>query len=297
MADPEPQERNTYIFDPESAAEMGRLILQDRLLNEAMGGLLPERSEVEVRKIRRGLDIGCGPGGWALSLAQKYPHMEVVGIDIGELMIAYCQVQARREGLTNIRFEKMNALQPLRFPDHTFDLVNMRAAVCYVPRTAWPAVVRECVRVACPGGSVRLTEFDSLGLTNSPVFEEGQRAGMRMCHKRGFGFSPEGGPNVGVTFMLGKFLSDAGCRTIRNHPHVVDFSYGAPLHASQVQNVNVAVEQARAMPETPGEAIKPEQELQGRRGHESVIKAMQSPNFRALQFWLTACGEKEVRDA
>src|SRR5688500_3870677 len=91
--------QQTYLLDPESAAEMGRLLLQDRLLNEAMDGLLPERTEQEIAAIRNILDVGCGPGGWAMSVAQTYPHIHVTGIDISQLMISYASVQVEREDI------------------------------------------------------------------------------------------------------------------------------------------------------------------------------------------------------
>ena len=59
---------NVYFNDPESGAEMARLIDQDRLITRCMGGLLPERSN-DFSGIHRVLDIGCGPGGWVLELA------------------------------------------------------------------------------------------------------------------------------------------------------------------------------------------------------------------------------------
>ena len=58
---PDPSENdNLYFNDPESGAEMARLMDQDRLITKGMGGLFPERDD-ELAGIRRILDIGCGP--------------------------------------------------------------------------------------------------------------------------------------------------------------------------------------------------------------------------------------------
>jgi hypothetical protein len=72
---------NVYFNDPESGVEMARLIDQDHVINQGMGGLISERSN-DFSGIRRILAIGCGPGGWALEIAQTsnasashHPHV------------------------------------------------------------------------------------------------------------------------------------------------------------------------------------------------------------------------------
>ena len=86
--DPPPSE-NTYILDAESGTEMARLMKQDRLLTQGMGGLFPERDDVS--SMHAILDIACGPGGWVLDVAYAYPKIEVVGIDISNTMIEYAR--------------------------------------------------------------------------------------------------------------------------------------------------------------------------------------------------------------
>src|SRR5215472_7892451 len=127
-----PESGHTYVMDPESPTELARLMLQDRLTTEGMHGIFPERSDLD--NIHAILDVGCGPGGWALDVAHTYPDRRVVGIDISTAMITYAQAQASAQRLSNVNFAVMNALQPLDFETGTFDLVNVRAAVGYVPR-------------------------------------------------------------------------------------------------------------------------------------------------------------------
>ncbi|GHP00378.1 hypothetical protein KSF_104250 [Reticulibacter mediterranei] len=55
-------EQNRYFIDTESAAEMARLLQQERLLTRAMGSLFP--SDLDPTHLHRVLDIACGPGGW-----------------------------------------------------------------------------------------------------------------------------------------------------------------------------------------------------------------------------------------
>src|SRR5579884_4236690 len=104
---------HTYLGDPENAAEMARLLLQDQLVTSGMGGVLAEQTALS--SWQRVLDIACGPGGWASGLAKQYPHLSVTGVDVSQQMINFAQVQAHREGIGNVHFEVMNVLEPLTF--------------------------------------------------------------------------------------------------------------------------------------------------------------------------------------
>jgi ubiquinone/menaquinone biosynthesis C-methylase UbiE len=216
------------------------LQLQDRLINEMIGGLFPEREELDG--IDRMLDIGCGSVGWALDVAHRYPEKKISGIDSSNMVLAYANEQKKLQGLENIHFEKMNARQKLGFADGSFDLVNMHGAAAYVPRDAWPGLLRECYRVTQPGGIVRVTEADRIGLTNSEAFEQYHLYYMQMLHHKGYGFSP-GGDTLGITPMLGKLLQDAGYTEIQARPYALDFSYGTPLHPVQCQNIATRFQQ------------------------------------------------------
>lgn len=285
MQTPErPQGDNTYVLNAESAAEMGRLLLLNRTLTSVMGGFFPE--SLAVKKIRRVLDIGCGPGGWVLGVALKYPYIEVVGMDISRLMIAFARTQAAREGLANAHFENMNALEPLAFPDNSFDIVNIRAAVAYVPRQDWPRVLKECVRITRPGGTLIATESDHPGVSNSPAFERFSELSAQAIRQLGYGFSADN-KSLGMTFMLGKLLRDAGCVNIQARSHILDFSYGMPLYGNQVQMILTAFESGRALGIKMGLASEEEMSCL----YAALREEMQQETFRALMYWLTTWGE------
>src|SRR5579859_1692694 len=140
-----PRSENVYFNDPESGAEMARLIDQDHLITEGMGGLLPERSN-DFSGIHRLLDVGCGPGGWALEIAFAHPEIEVIGFDISQAMIDYARARARVRGLDNASFRVMDMQKPLDFSDDSFDLVNGRF-VSFIPTSLIPAFLKECMRI------------------------------------------------------------------------------------------------------------------------------------------------------
>lgn len=221
MADSDASE-NTYVFHAEHASEIARLLERNTFLDKAMGGPFPER--VDLDGITHILDIGCGPGGWAIDVASRYPSIKVVGIDISEAMITSARSQAQKKSpIKNVTFVKMNALHPLEFPDQHFDLVNMRAAVEYIPRDRWQPVLQECYRVTQYGGILRLMEADRIAHTNSRAFEQYHAFYARMLYLRGYGFSPDG-HTLGITPMLGKMLQHAGYRSTHMKSYALDLS-------------------------------------------------------------------------
>ena len=225
------QSENTYFIDAENAAEMARLTNQDRLMTKSMGGLFPER--LDLTQIHDILDIGCGPGGWVLDVAREYPEKQVVGIDISTLMIEY----ARYQGLNNISFRVMNALEPLDFRDSSFDMVNIRFISGFMPPVVWSRLMQECLRIMRPGGVVRLTEPE-YPLSNSLMVEKLGALLTKAMQVAGQSFSPDG-RHAGITPMLGRFLRDAGCQDIQKAAYVLDSSMGTEEHLSQYQNTMV----------------------------------------------------------
>ena len=87
------------------------------------------------------LDLACGPGGWVMEWAATYPHIEAWGVDISTLMIEYAQQTAQAAGLTNAHFLEMDVSKPLdSFADQSFDLVNVRYLIGFLPAARWPAL-------------------------------------------------------------------------------------------------------------------------------------------------------------
>ena len=230
------QEKSTYAIDAENAAEMARLMSQDRLLTKVMGGLFPPGSDPST--MQEVLDIATGPGGWVLDVASAYPDISVTGIDISQLMIAYAQSQAQVRAVAHAHFRIMNVLEPLQFSDNTFDFVNIRFISAFMPVTAWPVLVQECLRILKPGGILHLTDFE-LPLSNSPSFERLMALANLSFHLSHLSFSPDG-RNVGITYMLGKFLRDAHFVDVRHRAYAIEFSKGTEDHTEMYQNWMVA---------------------------------------------------------
>ena len=278
-----PRDENTYFIDAENATEMARLMHQDRLTTQGMGGLFPERSDFS--SIEDILDIACGPGGWALDVAFEHQDINVVGIDISQIMIDYAKAQARVQRLDNASFWVMDVLKPLDFPDNSFDLMNSRFIFAFMPPTAWPKLMEECVRVARPGGVIRLTETE-WNLTNSLAYETLHGMTTQALKLAGRSFSPDG-RNVGITPMLGSFLLQAQCKNIQHAGYVIDFSAGTAAHNSLYQNLMAFFKLVEPFLLNTGVTTPEEFDMLYRR----MLDEIASETFRAISFILSVWGE------
>ncbi len=213
--------------------------------------------------------------------------MKVTGIDISRLMINFASTQATREGLRNAKFEVMNALEPLEFPDNTFDLVNMRFAVGYILRKDWPRVMRECFRITAPGGSLRLTETDHSGITNSAAFTKVNNLLCGMTHKAGYGFS-EDGSTFCLTPMFEQLLTEAGFTNVKYRPYIIDISYGKPMLAAHWRNMRTIFVNSGILLEKLKLGTREEVE----RIHAAAEEAISQESFRGLVYVLNAWGQK-----
>ena len=109
---------------------------QDRMIPVAVQAKLRDaqmqffRREVmpSLTKETRALDLGCGPGVWALELAPLVGHL--TGIDIAPAFIEHANKEAQRAGITNVSFEVASFLDYT--PQEKFDLVLLGAMLVHV---------------------------------------------------------------------------------------------------------------------------------------------------------------------
>jgi ubiquinone/menaquinone biosynthesis C-methylase UbiE len=275
---------NTYIIDPESGAEMARLIDQDHSMNEAMGSYFPE--QVNLSSVHHVLDVACGPGGWAQEVAQRYPRIQVLGIDISQAMIAFARQRAQVQRLDNAAFQVMDARARLAFQDESFDLVNARFISAFLPRIEWPGVISEFGRLTRPGGTIVLTEVDifSPDNTNSPALEEWNALCREAVYRAGLYTST----GTLVTSVLDQFLREAGCRDIYQQWHTLDFSAGTPAHPTICLNLEFALKLVQPF------LLKMVQTTQQQLDELYIrgVQEMKRDSFHGQTTFLTAWGHK-----
>jgi ubiquinone/menaquinone biosynthesis C-methylase UbiE len=94
----------------------------------------------------RVLDVACGTGALALTMAGKASH--VTGIDLSEENIAAANRSARRSGKTNIRFEIRDAGDLSCYVDKQFDLAVTSMAIHQFDPDIAVLVLSEMKRIA-----------------------------------------------------------------------------------------------------------------------------------------------------
>lgn len=105
------------------------------------------------------LDVACGPGLVACTLAEVARH--VTGIDLTPAMIEQAQARQQAKGLTNLTWLVGNAI-PLPFPDSSFSVVITRYSMHHFLEPS--GVLDEMVRLCSPGGRVAVIDV----FTSSP---------------------------------------------------------------------------------------------------------------------------------
>ncbi|MDV2482038.1 methyltransferase domain-containing protein [Methanoculleus sp. Wushi-C6] len=121
-------------------------------------GILAEVAGVNAGT--RVLDVLSGLGGPARHLARTY-GARVTGLDATGRMVDEAVRRTADAGLSNrVAFRLGNALD-MPFRSGTFDIVWGQDAWCYV--TDKDRLIRECRRVAAPGGRIAFTDWIEAG--------------------------------------------------------------------------------------------------------------------------------------
>ena len=103
------------------------------------------------------LDVGCGTGAVALSIASRAGTYEITGIDASPEMIQMARRKAAKAG-ARVTFE-VAAIEDLPFNDGTFDLVTSSLMLHHLPGDLKPAAFAEVRRVLKPGGRFVVMDF------------------------------------------------------------------------------------------------------------------------------------------
>lgn len=281
---PNDDNSNAYPIDSAHPAEWARLTLQDQQLTDAMGGELAGLDPAAITDI---LDLACGAGGWALRTASKYPHLRIIGVDIGRHMIEGATAAALSMGLAQrTHFAVGDIVQPLPFPDASFDLVNARFISTFLTVTRWQALLAEIKRVLRPGGMVRLTEPE-IGFTNAPALEHLNAVMVQAFIDQGCGSSPAG-RHMGVVTMLPALVREAGFQQVQSAAHALEYSYGTPGNDPMYHNMEIGYRLMKAFFVTHSQLSEADFD----RLYEQARIEMQQKEFRGMWLFLSAWGKK-----
>ncbi|MEC7120022.1 MAG: bifunctional 2-polyprenyl-6-hydroxyphenol methylase/3-demethylubiquinol 3-O-methyltransferase UbiG [Pseudomonadota bacterium] len=96
------------------------------------------------------LDVGCGGGILAESMARRGAH--VLGIDMGEAPLAVARLHAEQHNVQSIEYRKVPVEQLAAERPASFDVVTCMEMLEHVPDPA--SIVQACMTLVKPGGLV-----------------------------------------------------------------------------------------------------------------------------------------------
>ena len=220
MENQENQEKQQAAYWQESSAsEVARTFFGNPYLLEALGNLLPP--VIDLTKVQRVLDIGCGSGEWARRLVKAYPHLHVVGIDTSLHLIHEATSLAVAEGLIGLSFYQFTTTQPLAFPSESFDVVHVHSLASFISTAMWSRILEEMLRLLKINGWINIVDYEQ-GSTSSQAFNRLQSIGMQGVRALGGSLAPAS-PTQGVAARLYGFLVDAELVDVAYTVHAVDY--------------------------------------------------------------------------
>lgn len=232
--------QETPVFLPENDAEIARLLVTHRYINEQLGGVLP--SSLNLSHVQRVLDVGCNVGGWVYDMAWQHPLMEITGVDNRNYFVE--QAQGLLKGLNNASVIKGDIyhLDTLFSHSDIFDLIHLRRLIGTVPMHAFPVLLQSLTQILNPGGYLIWTEFE-FPLTSSPACQRMFSWVAIALHKQSADSAHGHAP--ANTAPMGHLLRAVGCQIQQDLAYAVDISRDTLIHDGIVRQISFFANQVR----------------------------------------------------
>ncbi|CAJ0830617.1 96_t:CDS:2 [Entrophospora sp. SA101] len=152
----------SYVL-PNDDKEVDRLQMQHYLMKHVWGSNFSSPIETKLKQHgSRVLDVGCGTGIVSLDMAHTFLNCEFIGIDISPIYPSEIKP-------SNVKFQKVNVIQGLPFPDNHFDFVYQRFLVMSLTPSQIEILINELLRVLKPGGWLEIMEAGIGTLNQGPA--------------------------------------------------------------------------------------------------------------------------------
>ncbi|KAF2841606.1 hypothetical protein M501DRAFT_990104 [Patellaria atrata CBS 101060] len=171
---------NDKYYMPCDSPEQTRLGLLHHVYSSSLGGSLTTAPISE--DVQRILEVGAGPGDWAIAMAERHPDTEIVAVDV-----AVWDLEGDRDLPNNIIWEiddldvfpvddedtetekkgpssgsAATPLTSIRTNEWTFtepfDFIHIRGMKGAF--RSWPTVYQEAFKALLPGGYIEVVDFD-----------------------------------------------------------------------------------------------------------------------------------------
>ncbi|KAL1595232.1 hypothetical protein SLS60_009920 [Paraconiothyrium brasiliense] len=154
-------DNNSFIA---SSSDLMRKAMQNRRLIPDVPHLKPIIDKLPAGSVV--CEVGCGAGGITLDIAQKYPHITVLGMDVDEESIKLAKEAKEKAGTTNIRYahgdacnlDKLVQVEGFEPLDGGCDLVYSHATIMHTGDQ--PAAIAQMRKATKPNGTMSLKEGD-----------------------------------------------------------------------------------------------------------------------------------------
>lgn len=145
---------NDTYFMPNDEAEQTRLNILHQVYLLLLGGELT--TAPLPRRTQRVLDVGTGPGDWAIAMGDKNSAAEVIATDIS--------VFQPTDVPPNVLFQIDDATEEWTFTQ-PFDFVHLRNLSGAF--SDWVSIYTEAFKHLKPGGYIEITDFENIQMPNS----------------------------------------------------------------------------------------------------------------------------------
>lgn len=164
------------------------------------------------------VDLACGTGDIVFALAHRYPHGEILGLDIAEPMLEKAR---QRQTTDHVCFEKRD-MCVTGLEDASVDILTGSYAIRNAPRLQ--DAIQEIARIMKPGGTVALLDFSK---SLSPTRQKIDAALLKYwCGL--WGFLLHGNPEVHSYIA-------ASLQTFPNRQELSSMFKGVGLHVEKAQ--------------------------------------------------------------